>query len=184
MTTTDSSSATDFRAPPLAKRLPRAVADGKRGVITAIADVGGTPERAFNALTTNEVESWWTMPGVYRQKDWKADLRVRGAWSVAVEMVDGGTMRAAGEFCALDFPNEIVMTRTFLDGAHPFLGPRETTITYTLEPSPHGTLVTVRDEGFIGRRDAAYGNAEIWEKVLAWLDGYLSRSSTAARPLP
>jgi hypothetical protein len=33
----------------------------------------------------------------------------------------------------------------------------------------------VRDEGFIGRRDAAYGNAEIWEKVLGWLDAYLGR---------
>jgi uncharacterized protein YndB with AHSA1/START domain len=112
------------------------------------------------------------MPGVYRQKDWKAEVRACGPWSVAVEMVVGGTVHANGEFCEIDFPNKIVMTRKF--DAHPFLGPRETTITYHLEPSPHGTLVTVRDEGFIGRSQAAYGNAEIWEKVLGWLDAYLS----------
>jgi len=64
------------------------------------------------------------------------------------------------------------MTRKF-DG-HPFQGTRETTITYRFEPSPHGTLVTVRDEGFIGRSEAAYGNAEIWENVLGWLDDYLT----------
>ncbi len=61
------------------------------------------------------------------------------------------------------------MTRRF--DAHPFLGEHETTITYRLETSPYSTLVTVRDEGFIGRAQAAYGNAEIWEKVLGWLDG-------------
>jgi hypothetical protein len=37
--------------------------------------------------------------------------------------------------------------------------------------------VTLREEGFIGRSEAAYGNAENWEKVLGWLDAYLSQSS-------
>ena len=63
------------------------------------------------------------------------------------------------------------MTRRF--DTHPFLGERETTITYRLEPRAAGTLVTVRDEGFIGRTEAAYGNAEIWERVLGWLASYL-----------
>jgi hypothetical protein len=80
-----------------------------------------------------------------------------------------------GEFCEVSFPDKIVMTRRF--GAHPFLGDRETTITYRFEPSPYGTLVTVRDEGFIGRSEAAYGNAEIWEKVLSWLDPYLMKEN-------
>jgi uncharacterized protein YndB with AHSA1/START domain len=172
--TIDSSNKPDFRAPTISKRLPRAVADGKGGLIIAIADVAGSPERVFRALTTSEIESWWAMPGVYRQRDWQADLRVCGQWSVAVDLAAGGTVHANGEFCEIDFPHQRIMTRKF-DG-HPFLGQRETTITYRFEPSPHGTLVTVRDEGFIGRREAAYGNAEIWEKVLGWLDEYLSRN--------
>jgi uncharacterized protein YndB with AHSA1/START domain len=167
----------DFRAPTTAKRLPRAVADGIGGIIIAVAEVGGTPERAFRALTTTEIETWWRFPGIYHQKDWRADLRVCGAWSVAVEMTDGKIVRAHGEFCEIDAPHKLVMTRNFDN--HPFLGPRETTITYRLEPSPHGTLVTVRDEGFVGRAQAAHGNAEIWEHVLGWLDGYLSSTRGA-----
>jgi hypothetical protein len=69
-------------------------------------------------------------------------------------------------------PHRIMMTKRF--GGHPLLGERETTLTYRLQPCPHGTLVTVREEGFVGRSDAAYGNAENWEKVLSWLDGHLS----------
>jgi uncharacterized protein YndB with AHSA1/START domain len=131
----------------------------------------GTPDQAFRALTTNEVEKWWTIPGVYHLKDWKADLRVQGRWSVTVELNDGKQVHEWGEFSELDVPNQLVMTRRF--GGHPLLGERETTLTYRLQPSPHGTLVTVREEGFIGRSEAAYGNAENWEKVVTWLDRYL-----------
>jgi hypothetical protein len=67
----------------------------------------------------------------------------------------------------------IMMTKRF--GANPLLEERELTLTYRLEPSPNGTLVTVRECGFIGRREAAYGTAENWEKVLGWLDDYLSK---------
>ena len=169
---TDSNEKADFRAPTASKRIPRAVADGAGGLIIAVADVSGSPERAFHALTTSEVEQWWKFPGHYHQKDWRAELRVQGPWSVTVELADGNLVHAWGEFCELDFPKKIVMTRRF--DAHPFLGERETTITYRFEPTPGGTLVTVRDEGFIGRSEAAYGNAEIWERVLGWLDAYLS----------
>jgi uncharacterized protein YndB with AHSA1/START domain len=161
----------DFRAPSQTRRGPKAVADGLGGMILALAELSGTPEQAFRALTTNEVEKWWKFPGQYHQKDWKSDVRACGAWSVTVELTDGHLVHAFGEFCEISFPDKIVMTRRF--DAHPFLGDRETTITYRFEPSPNGTLVTVRDEGFIGRSQAAHGNAEIWEKVLGWLDAYL-----------
>jgi uncharacterized protein YndB with AHSA1/START domain len=170
--TDDSKEERDFRAPTEAIRIPKAVADGIGGMILAIAEVAGTPEQVFNALTTNEVEKWWKYPGVYHQKDWKADVRPCGAWSVTVELVDGNLVHGFGEFCEISFPDKIVMTRRF--SSHPFLGDRETTITYRLQPSSHGTLLTVKDEGFIGRSQAAYGNAEIWEKVLGWLGNYFS----------
>jgi len=168
---------TDFRAPTAAKKLPRAVADGANGIIIAVADIAGSPEQVFHALTTNEVEQWWRYPGHYYQKDWKADVRTCGRWSVAVELSNGNLVNAWGEFCEVNFPNKIVMTRRF--DSHPFLGDRETTITYRFEPAPCGTLVTVRDEGFIGRSQAAYGNAEIWEHVLGWLDAYLQREGAS-----
>ena len=84
-------------------------------------------------------------------------------------------VRGFGEFCEIDFPNKLVMTKRF--SAHPFLGDQETTITYNFQPSPYGTLITVGDEGFIGRSEAAYGNAEIWEKVHGWFDEYLMKNN-------
>lgn len=172
--TAQSETKSDFRSAGAAKKPPKAAVDGVGGMILANAEVSGTPDQAFRALITNEVEKWWTIPGVYHLKDWKADLRVQGCWSVTVELNNGKQLSEWGEFCELDVPNKIVMTRRF--GANPLLGERETTLTYRLEPSPHGTLVTVREEGFMGRPEAAYGNAENWEKVLGWLDGYLLRS--------
>jgi hypothetical protein len=65
---------------------------------------------------------------------------------------------------------------------HLLLGTCETAITYRLDPIAAGTRVTVRDEGFIGRSEAAYGNAEHWERILGGLDVY-SRSD-ALRPSP
>jgi uncharacterized protein YndB with AHSA1/START domain len=171
--TTDSKTKSDFRSAAESKKAPKAAVDSVSGLLLAVAEVSGTPERAFRALITSEVEKWWAIPGVYRLKDWKADLGVQGWWSVTVELNDGKRLNEWGEFCALEIPNKIVMTRRF--GANPLIGDRETTLTYNLKPSPNGTLIGLREEGFIGRPEAAYGNADNWEKVLRWLDDYLSQ---------
>jgi uncharacterized protein YndB with AHSA1/START domain len=170
--TAEAESRIDFRSASESKRAPKAVVDGEAGILLAFAEVSGTPDQVFRALTTDEVEEWWAIPGVYHLKDWRADLRAQGRWSVTVELHDGRQLNEWGEFCEIDVPNKIVMTRRF--GANPLLAEREITLTYRFEPSPHGTRVTLREEGFIGRPEAAYGNAENWEKVLGWLDDYLS----------
>jgi predicted dithiol-disulfide oxidoreductase (DUF899 family)/uncharacterized protein YndB with AHSA1/START domain len=177
--TTESKTKTDFRLPTVSKwRAPRAVADGRGGTIIATAEVAAPPERVFRALTTDEVERWWGHPDFYRMTEWTADLRVCGQWSVMVRFADGNTNGGSGEFAEIDAPRKIVMTRKF--EKHPLLGTRETTLTYCLDPIATGTRVTVRDEGFVGRSEAAYGNAEHWERVLGWLDAYLSPDSASA----
>ena len=163
----------DFRFASEPKKPPKAAVDAAVGIIVANAEVAGTPDRAFRALMTNEVESWWTIRGVYSLKGWKADLRAQGRWSVTVELHNGKQLNEWGEICEVDAPGKVVLTRRF--GANPLLGERETTLTYRLDPTPRGTLVTVREEGFVGRPAAAFGNADNWEKVLSWLDDYLSR---------
>lgn len=162
----------DFRFAQTSKKPPRAVADSVGGMLLALAEVPGTAEQVFSAVMTSEVEHWWTMPGVYRLKDWTVELRAQGRWSVTVDLPDGRRFNEWGEICEVDPPRKVVMTRRF--AANPLIGERETTLTYRFEPSTHGTLVTVREEGFIGRPEAARGNAENWEKVLNWLDAYLS----------
>lgn len=167
----------DFRLPTASKwAVPRAVADGGGGTILATAEVAAAPERVFRALTTDEVERWWGHPEYYQMTDWKAELRICGPWSVVVRFANGGVNGGSGEFAEIDAPGKIVMTRKF--EKHPLLGTRETTITYRLERVPDGTRITVRDEGFIGRSEAAYGNAEHWERVLGWLQEYFSGENT------
>ena len=170
---------TDFRMA-MASRwsAPRAVADGGAGTIIATAEIGAPPERVFRALTTNEVERWWGHPDFYRETDWIGELCVGGAWSVAVHLANGIINHATGEFAELDPPHKIVMTRRFEQ--HPSLGTRETTITYRLDPVETGTRMTVRDEGFVGRGEAAHANAQHWETVLGWLDAYLNAEKASA----
>jgi len=176
---TTSTKMNDFRQPTASKKLPRAVADAGAGIIIAVADIDGPPERVFDALTTDEVVKWWKNAELYRTAEFKADRRVCGAWSQLVQLNDGNTVIGSGEFAELDRPRKVVMTRRF--DKHPFQGQRETTITFRFDPVATGTRVTVRDEGFIGRSEAAYGNAEIWEKVLGWLDEYIGLTEGAAR---
>ncbi len=171
--TTVSTPEPDFRVATSAKMRPKATVDAAAGILLANAEVPGRPDDAFRALTTSDVEKWWSIVGVYHLKDWKADLRARGQWSVTVQLTDGEQFNEWGEVCEVDAPRKIVMTRRF--AANPLLGERQTTLTYRFEPSGHGTLVTVREEGFLGRPEAAHGNAENWERVLGWLDEYLTK---------
>lgn len=164
--------ATGHWSPTAAKwQVPKAVADGGGGTIIAVADVAASPQRVFDLLTTKEIERWWQDPGRSHWQDWKADLRVQGQWSVTVCLNEGGTNAGWGEFVEIDTPHKLVMTRVFKQ--HPLQGKRETTITYRLESIDNGTRVTMREEGYVGRSDAAYANAERWELVLGWLAAYV-----------
>ena len=62
----------DFRFAGESQKPPKAAVDGAAGIIVANGEVAGTPDQAFRALMTNEVERWWTLRGVYSLKDWKA----------------------------------------------------------------------------------------------------------------
>jgi len=155
------------------RRAPRAVADVEKGTILATADVAMPPERVFCALTdAREIEQWWGASDVYRMKDWVADTRVGGRYSVIVHRPDGNDLPASGKFLEIEQPRKLVHTRKY-EWDHPTLGQRETTISYHLDPVGAGTRVTVRHEGFAGCDEAAYEHAEGWERVLGWLDHYL-----------
>lgn len=168
----------DFRLPTATTwQAPRAAVDSGTGTIIAAAEVASSPERLFELFTTPEVERWWGHPDFYRWENWKADLRAGGQWSVTVVFKDGSTNGGSGEFAEIDAPRKLVMTRRFDN--HPLQGAREDTITYRFDPVPAGTRVTVRDEGYLGRSAAAYGNAEHWERVLGWLAAYAKTASAA-----
>ena len=173
---TDSLTKKDFRVATEKKKVPKSAVDATSGLVLVNAEVSGTQMQAFLALTTDEVEKWWKLPGVYYLKDWKVDARVGGKWSVTVEIKGGKVVHEWGEFCKIDTPNIFIKTKKM--DANPFVGERETTVTFHFDSSPFGTLVTIREEGFTGLPQAAFGTAENWEKVLGWLDNYLKEKNT------
>jgi len=148
----------------------RAVTDGE--MILATVDVPVPPERVFRALTTDEAETWWGSDDFYHVRDWKADLRVGGHWSLSVHTPDGNIFPASGEFLEIDSPGKIALTRRY-DWDNPRLGRRVTTVTYRMDPIPNGTHVTVRHEGFAGCRESAYEHETGWTHFLDWLQAYL-----------
>ena len=151
---------------------PRAVTDGNS--ILATVEVAAPSERVWQALTTAEVERWWGSEDTYRVEQWSADLRLGGRWSLLVRTRDGKTHPASGTFLKIDAPHKIVQTRKY-EWNHPTLGWVDTIVTYRLQPIATGTRITVRQDGFAGRDDAADEHAQGWERFLGWLAAYLKR---------
>ena len=77
-------------------RCARAATYGE--IILATGDLGMPPERAFRALTTDEVEKWWSSARTCRVTDWKAEFRVDGRWSLIRRLTDGTRLPAGGSF--------------------------------------------------------------------------------------
>jgi uncharacterized protein YndB with AHSA1/START domain len=146
------------------------------GVLAAI-DVEAPAERAFQALTSAEVEQWWGAPGLYRMAGWRSDLRVGGSWRVDVCMPDGAVLPASGEYLIVRAPHRVTLTRRY-DWDHPTLGRRKTIVTYRFQPNPRGTRIVVRQEAF-GSLNAAEEHASGWERTLNLLAAYLTRPAGA-----
>ncbi len=107
-------------------------------------------------------------------RDWIADFRPGGTYTVNVVFADGSVRPASGRFLEINEPFKTVYTRRH-DWDFPVLGRRETMITYRIEPLEGGTWLNIRHEGFEGCRDAALNHAAAgWERALGWLDGYLA----------
>ena len=152
---------------------PRAVTDGE--TVLATADIAMTPERVFQALNTNIVQTWWGSADTYSMQKWTSDLRVGGLWSVLSCGADGSVHPVSGKFIEVDAPHKTVFTRKY-GWNFPVLGDRDTTVTYLLEPIESGTRVTVRHDGFSGLLEPAKMHAEGWQRVLGWLDPYADGS--------
>jgi len=154
----------------------RALADLAAGVVLATVEIAVPVERVFRALTDpQELVAWWGSPETYRAHKWEADFRVGGKWRVEGKGADGHPFFVHGRFLEIAPPHLVVQTwQHDWDAGHP-----ETKLTYTLDEVPGGTRVTVRHEGFVERPESCSSHAHGWERVLAWLEGYLEN---LARP--
>ena len=149
----------------------QAVTDGD--TVLGTIDINVSPRRAFDAMTTAEVERWWGAPGLYHFANWRSDLRVDGEWQVDVCLPNGATLPASGQYVIVQIPHRLTMTRCY-DWDHPTLGRQVTRVTYLFEPIEGGTRVTVRQDEF-GSPAAAREHAAGWARTLDFLHDYLSR---------
>jgi uncharacterized protein YndB with AHSA1/START domain len=156
-------------------RMARAIADVEAGLILASVEIAASPERVFQALTDgNDVMRWWGSDDTYRTTSWSADLRAGGRWR-AEGKGKGGDFVVEGEFIEVSPPRKLVQTwKADWDGR------ATTTLTYRLEPTAIGTLLTLRHEGFVGRPESCLNHGRGWEQVLGWLTGYLPAAANGA----
>ncbi len=150
-----------------------AITDGE--TVLAAIDVPVAPQRAFDALTSAEVETWWGAPGLYGMRNWRSDMRVGGRWTVEVHVPGGGVHPAGGEYLIVDAPRRVTLSRQYR-WDHPTLGRQVTRVTYRFEPIEGGTRVTVRHDEF-GSPAAAQEHATGWARTLDLLCGYLIESA-------
>ncbi|PJJ76306.1 activator of Hsp90 ATPase-like protein [Thermoflavifilum aggregans] len=104
-------------------------------------------------------------------KDWQSNTVVGGKWSVTVMINNGNIVHEWGEYCVVNPPQIFMKTKQMNN--NPFVGERQTYVTFCFIPSNFGTLITIREEGFIGLPQAAFGTAENWERVMNLLDHFL-----------
>jgi uncharacterized protein YndB with AHSA1/START domain len=150
----------------------RAVADLAEGVVMARVEIAASPDRVFRALTTDEITTWWGADGEYRTTNFTMDPHPGGKWRAEGMGADGTRFHVEGEVVHFDPPRRLAQTwRPSWDGD------ALTTLTYLLEPIDGGTRMTVRHTGFVGRPQSCDDHGHGWERVLGWLNRYLSPAS-------
>jgi len=150
----------------------KAVADLHAGIILARIDIAAPPERVFQALASEEIVAWWGDAETYHARAWKADVRPGGHWRVDGVSASGAPFFVEGVYEAVERPFLLVMT--WAPAWEP--GP-PTRLTYRLDAVDGGTRLTVRHEGFEGRRDSCDQHTAGWERVLTWLSTHLAKTA-------
>lgn len=143
-----------------------AIADVEKGVVLARIDIDASPQRVFQALTTDELTQWWGSPEMYRTTKYSIELRKGGAWRTDGLGNDGVPFHVAGEVLEVEAPHRLTYTwKPSWETSDP------STVSYKLEAIGDMTRVTVRHWGFSDPASCG-DHANGWERVGSWLAGY------------
>lgn len=113
------------------------------------------PERIFDAWLGDEWAKW-VPPGGATCVIKSMQPKTGGAYVLKMNMPDGRDIEISGKYIAMERPNKLVMTWTGnYDG-------RETLLTVTLRSEGTGTLLTLRQEGFV-EQQLQQGYIKGWE---------------------
>jgi uncharacterized protein YndB with AHSA1/START domain len=137
-------------------------------------EIKARPERVWKALTdVSELSAWFK---VKIEGDLLAGSEV---WMTSLLPQHGG-QRWPVRIVELTPPQRMVWQwhPGEIDPAVDYAQEPRTTVTFTLEPFPGGTRLSVAETGFdaitLERRAKAYGdNTQGWAEVLVWLQSYV-----------
>jgi uncharacterized protein YndB with AHSA1/START domain len=146
----------------------RAVSDLIEGRVIASVELGASPERVFQALTSREIVDWWVNPGVFDTREWSGDVRVGGKWR-ASGIARGKPYTLEGKFVEVDPPRKLEHTWHMVGAPG-----APSTVSYLLEPMVGGTRLTVHQSG-IPTSDEREGNRNGWRTSFDRLAEILSR---------
>jgi uncharacterized protein YndB with AHSA1/START domain/uncharacterized protein YciI len=155
------------------RKTSRAIADVGAGIVLARIEIAAPPERVFRAISTEELATWWGSDTEYRTTKHTVDLRPGGAYRSDGIGRDGTPFHVSGTIVEVEPPKRLVQTwePSWQPGA-------PTTVTWTLEPIPEGTRVTVRHSGFTDPASCD-GHAMGWERVTSWLAAHVAPETPA-----
>jgi uncharacterized protein YndB with AHSA1/START domain len=143
-----------------------AIADVTEGIVLARVEIAVPPERVFRAISTEELAKWWGSAELYRTTKHTVDLRPGGEYRSDGIGADGTPFHVSGQILEVDPPKRLVQTWQPSWESGP-----SSTVTWTLEPIPTGTRLTVRHSGFTDPASCE-SHAQGWERVLGWLTGH------------
>jgi uncharacterized protein YndB with AHSA1/START domain len=146
--------------------------------------IAAPPARVFDAISDpRQTAQWWGQKGQYHLTEARADVRPGGKWRSDGVGADGQPFYVEGEYLEVDPPRLLV--HTWIGS---YSGPLKTVVRWELEPqSVHGlhpggprkagtgTLVRVRQSGFVGNLEAATAHGDGWKRVLGWLEAYVEQ---------
>jgi uncharacterized protein YndB with AHSA1/START domain len=136
--------------------------------------INAPPDRVWRALTTAEELSAWFQVRIEGNIVLDTDV-----WMTTVNP-QYPNQRFRVRFTAMDPPHRFVWQwhPGEVDPNVNYAREPRTTVTFTLEPSEGGTLLTVSETGFdaisLARRAKVYkDNSQGWTEVLVWLQRYV-----------
>ena len=136
-------------------------------------DIKAPPERVWRALTNGKELSTWFQVTI------EGDIAPGNeVWMTTVHPQYAG-QRFWVRFVEMTPPVRFVWQwhPGAVDASVDYSSEATTTVTFTLKPSPAGTLLAVAETGFdqisLARRAKVYGdNSQGWTEVLGWLKGH------------
>jgi uncharacterized protein YndB with AHSA1/START domain len=140
-------------------------------VLKAEIDIKATPDKVFNAWTSQEQLVKWFRPRTDGHVEVNQfDCTVGGPFDLTMVFADGDRVRMKGNYQEINPPNKIVFTWLWVEGVSTS---NETLVTVDITPIDIGTRLTLTHERFVTAHDRDQHSSG-WGPILNRLASILS----------